>query len=235
MSRHLPVWDVFHELDTDLGLSNSSHSPQEARVPWSVTSTMSKNLSQSKYIFLSSKKQIENWILRCRNLLHGPLTRTCGRTHIVLIGNLYIIIAKSFRPATRKTYKSATSDQYILSIRKDSQAKILTTSEKVHKTWCSNLLRDFVLVCWIPSWIGLRHWVRSVMCYNFLSDEPHMLAHYTCQRWKCRTSFWPVVDRSRRLSLQPSYLLRWVWLSGPDHLLAGNGRFCWVWKNTGGY
>ena len=59
-SDHLPVRHFFYELETNLGFSDPSQSPEETRAPQhqAASSTLKKNLSKLlKYIFSPSKKQ----------------------------------------------------------------------------------------------------------------------------------------------------------------------------------
>jgi len=85
MRRHLPLRHFFYEPKTDLGLSNSTHSPEETRPPWHqlTIKTLNKNLSKFvKYISPSSEDWTGVWFLRYRNL-HLPFT-CIGRENIVL-------------------------------------------------------------------------------------------------------------------------------------------------------
>ena len=66
ISDHLPFRHFFYELETDLGLSNPSQSPKEARAPQhqAASSTWGKNLPKLlKYIFPPSKEQTGVWFL----------------------------------------------------------------------------------------------------------------------------------------------------------------------------
>jgi len=78
-----------------------------------------------EYIFPSNKEWTGVWFLRYRDL-HLPFT-TIGKeiiNNVVLVDKIYTIIAKSVN--RRKTYKSATSNEQILGIRKETQARMLS-------------------------------------------------------------------------------------------------------------
>jgi hypothetical protein len=65
----LPVRHFFGEFKTDLGLSDSSHSPEETRAPRSIISTINKNLPRFvEYILPSSKQRTRIWFSRHRDL-----------------------------------------------------------------------------------------------------------------------------------------------------------------------
>ena len=66
---HLPIRHFFCELETDLGLANPPHSPEETTAPQSDISTINKDLPQFlKYIFPSSKNWTRVRFLRYRDL-----------------------------------------------------------------------------------------------------------------------------------------------------------------------
>ena len=114
---HLLVRHFFYELDTDLGLSNASHSPEETGAPrHQATSSMRrKNVPKLvKYIFPSSKEWTRIWWLKCQDCL--PFSRM-NVDNIGLTVNLYNYY-QIFYTTYRKTYKSAIGDEYILGIRK---------------------------------------------------------------------------------------------------------------------
>jgi hypothetical protein len=92
----LPVRYFFGEFETDLGLSNPSHSPEETTTPRSIVSTINKNLPKFvEYILPSSKQWTGVWFLRHRNFhLHFASIDKEIIDNIVLSCNLWTIIAK---------------------------------------------------------------------------------------------------------------------------------------------
>jgi hypothetical protein len=93
--RHWPVRHFFYKLETDLSLSNSSHSPEETRVSWQQSAIRTRNKDPPKFIkdiLPTSKEWTRLWFLRHR-VLHPPFSNIGGEVIdiIVVAANLCTI------------------------------------------------------------------------------------------------------------------------------------------------
>ena len=158
--ENLLVRHFLYELKTYLGLSNPSHSPEEAWLSYhpSASNLRSKYLFKFiKYILPSSKVWTRVWFVGHRDVyLHSA---SISRENIVL----YIeLVLKLQTQLLQKTYyyERATSDESILGIHKETRHRLLSLliisdSENI---CIRNSQRDFVLDLYISSWVALwRH------------------------------------------------------------------------------
>ena len=94
-SDHLPVRHFFYELETDLCLSDSSQSPEEARAPQhqAISSTFKKDPPKLlKYTFPPSEEQTGVRFLWCKDI-HLPFTSrpSIGRDNIDLVYKICLL------------------------------------------------------------------------------------------------------------------------------------------------